>query len=794
MARRKATALDKAEQARRKRGGGRRNDPLWLITMAILGLAAAAAIVFGAQLAAILFESFSASSLDRQATGVKASVESVIQSQRNEISRALSDDDVRSLIADPDRWAEAEGKLSNLIPGSPRVVIVPPAVESQVTEAHPALSYASIDMLVRARNERRLQPAELHNVGTEQQTLSYVYPVRVEGDLQALVLVARADERLLQAIGNLSALGGGVAVTQGSGRPDDYVVAEAGDLGLRFSAQESSTEISDSTLRVVYSVRPVFSLLATRNLPLVATGLAASLLLIVGLLYYRRRAAVLQERTEVEAFESTEVARIEEDRRIEESMAFTKDLSDGSGVDVESLELDSGIFRAYDIRGIVGQGLTSEVAELIGRAVGSEIVERGLSDVVVARDGRLSGPDLIEGLTRGLQSAGVDVSQLGAVPTPVLYFATHEIGTGSGVMVTGSHNPPEYNGFKIMVGGDTLSGDAIKDLYQRIVENRLSSGEGGLQEIDDIVEQYVDRIASDVQVEVPLKVVVDAGNGIAGDVAPKVLEEIGCEVVPLYCDVDGNFPNHHPDPSDPKNLTDLIAIVEQSEADLGVAFDGDGDRLGVVTNTGENIFPDRLLMLFAQDVLTRNPGGAIIYDVKCTGKLADAILGAGGSPIMWKTGHSFIKSKMKEIGAELAGEMSGHFFFKERWYGFDDGIYAAARLLEILAADGREPAEILEELPSGVSTPELKIEMNEGEHYTFIEEFAEQAAFDGARLTRIDGVRADYEDGWGLVRCSNTTPCLVLRFDADTEDALERIQNEFREQLLAVRDDLTLPF
>jgi phosphomannomutase/phosphoglucomutase len=389
----------------------------------------------------------------------------------------------------------------------------------------------------------------------------------------------------------------------------------------------------------------------------------------------------------------------------------------------------------------------------------------------------------------------MDVIDIGAVPTPVVYFGCYHLNTGSGISVTGSHNPPDYNGFKIVLGGETLSEDAIQNLYARISESKFESGSGGLQSMN-VQHEYLERIAGDVQVERKLKVVVDCGNGIAGGIAPAVLEAIGCEVTPLFCEVDGKFPNHHPDPSDARNLQDLILSVRQLKADVGVAFDGDGDRLGVVTPSGEIIYPDRLLMLFARDVLSRNPGAAIIYDVKCTGKLQPLILEAGGSPIMWKTGHSLIKSKMRQTGAELAGEMSGHFFFKERWYGFDDGIYAAARLLEIVASDieGRSPQEVFDDLPKGISTPELKIEMEEGEHYRFVETFQQKSKFEGARITTIDGVRADWPDGWGLVRASNTTPVLVLRFDADNEDALLRIQAAFRAQLLALNPNLTLPF
>jgi phosphomannomutase/phosphoglucomutase len=458
--------------------------------------------------------------------------------------------------------------------------------------------------------------------------------------------------------------------------------------------------------------------------------------------------------------------------------------------------VDPSIFRAYDVRGVVGQTLTARVAHLLGQSIGTLMREKGLSEIVVGRDGRLSGPELAGALSDGLREAGIDVIDVGAVPTPVVYFAAYRFNTGSGVAVTGSHNPPDYNGFKIVVGGETLSEDAIRDLYRRIASGALEAGgQGGLRQVD-VVPDYIERITSDVQAERRLKVVVDCGNGIPGAVAPQVLEGIGCEIVPLFCEVDGTFPNHHPDPSDPRNLQDLIHAVRQTGADLGVAFDGDGDRLGVVTRGGEIIYPDRVLMLFARDVLARQPGATIIYDVKCTGHLKGQVLEAGGSPLMWRTGHSLIKSKMRETQAELAGEMSGHFFFKERWYGFDDGVYAGARLLEILAGDieGRTPEQIFATCPKGVSTPELKIPMAEGEHYRFIEKFRDKAHFGDANLVTIDGLRADWPDGWGLVRASNTTPVLVLRFDADTPAALNRIQQAFREQLFLVDPQLKLPF
>jgi len=460
-----------------------------------------------------------------------------------------------------------------------------------------------------------------------------------------------------------------------------------------------------------------------------------------------------------------------------------------------AVAIDRGIFRAYDIRGVVGETLDAGVAEHIGQAVGSLMHDQDLSDIVVGRDGRLSGPDMVAGLVAGLRKAGRNVIDIGLAPTPLVYFGSYQLRTGCCIAVTGSHNPPDYNGFKIVVGGETLSGDAIADLYERIAGGRLHTasepGEFSERRID---EDYVRRVADDIQLQRPLKVVVDAGNGVAGDLGPRVLEAIGAQVVPLYCDIDGTFPNHHPDPSDPHNLEDLVRTVQEHGAELGLAFDGDGDRLGVVTPAGENIFPDRLLMLFAADVLERNPGAVVLYDVKCTGHLSGHILHHGGSPLMWKTGHSLIKAKMRETGAELAGEMSGHFFFAERWYGFDDGIYAAARLLEIVAGREGVPGDMLEALPGGVATPEIKVEAPDGDPHAFVAGFQAQSQFEDARVSTIDGVRVDWNDGWGLIRASNTTPVLVLRFDADDEVALARIQSLFREQLLAYRSDLPLPF
>lgn len=456
-------------------------------------------------------------------------------------------------------------------------------------------------------------------------------------------------------------------------------------------------------------------------------------------------------------------------------------------------QLPAGIFRAYDIRGVVGDSLTADTAYWIGRAIGAESLACGEPGVVVGRDGRLSGPELASSLIRGLCEAGCDVTDVGMVPTPVLYFAANTLGPRSGVMVTGSHNPPDYNGFKIMIAGETLSGERIQRLYQRLQDGELSSGAGQCRQAE-ILDAYRARILGDLKVERRLKVVVDCGNGVAGVNAPELIEALGCEVIPLFCEVDGTFPNHHPDPGKPENLRDLIAKVAETGADLGLAFDGDGDRVGVVTNTGEMIYPDRLLMLFARDVLGRNPGAEIIYDVKCTRGLAGVIAAQGGRPLMWKTGHSLIKAKMKETGALLAGEMSGHIFFKERWYGFDDGIYSAARLLEILSLDGRSAAAVFADFPVALSTPEINISVGDERKFALIEALQRDAQWGEASLFTLDGVRVDYPYGWGLVRASNTTPVLVLRFEADSAEQLSQIQQVFHDQLKAVAADLELPF
>ena len=454
------------------------------------------------------------------------------------------------------------------------------------------------------------------------------------------------------------------------------------------------------------------------------------------------------------------------------------------------------IFRAYDIRGIVGKSLTEEIVHNIGKAFGSEAKEQGCGTVVIGRDGRLSSPSLAKALANGIISTGCQVLDIGLVPTPVLYFVVQHTDGRTGLMITGSHNPAEYNGLKMMIKGETLAGERIQKLKRRIENKSYLNAEqpGSIEENAMFVNEYIGTVCEDVQVSIPLKIVVDCGNGAAGEIAPKILSELGCKVVPMYCEIDGNFPNHHPDPSKPENLAELIAAVRENNADLGLAFDGDGDRLGVVDSNGKIIWPDRQMMLFAKDLLAGKPGSEIIYDVKCSRHLANEIIKYGGRPLMWKTGHSFMKAKLKETGAKLAGEMSGHIFFNDRWFGFDDALYSAARLLQILSEDGRISADIFADFPDSVNTPELNVSLAEGENTQFIEKMFAVADFKNGKVTNIDGMRIDFSDGWGLVRASNTTPSLVIRFEADNQEALTRIQNQFRELMLKVKPDIKLPF
>lgn len=732
---------------------------------------------------------------------------------------------------------QRESELAYLFPGSIRVRILPPGLTEPDDASTPPLSYAALDMLRRAETSETAPAAEVHLFGKPQQHINIVRRIlsasgrRIIGHIMVSLPLPAIQEALDAP--KLSRGYGEVWQVVSKGTP--VVLAKRGTQALRSGNPTVTVDIPGSTWKVAYwseagnftssgeglwtiagSSIAIFGLLLIMIMRSLARILKQDQTLLLGAVRDARNgrmqptyALQLKEcagtidgirqlfQDEAAAAPATRKSAAAPTPVSVASLAATDALAnlgvEHGNVGVSALQVDASIFRAYDIRGVVNKNFTPEIVYELGRAIGSEARARGEQAMIVARDGRLSASDLQDALTRGLRASGVSVKDIGQVPTPVLYFATHTLDTRSGVMLTGSHNPADYNGLKIVLAGETLHGEAIQRLRERIAHGEYDSGNGQYEKID-IADKYVERVRKDVQLARPMKVVVDCGNGVAGGLVPALLESIGCKVVPLFCEIDGQFPNHHPDPSKPENLQDLIRAVREQDADVGLAFDGDGDRLGVIASDGEIIWPDRLLMLFVMDILGRNPGAEIIYDVKCTRHLAKIIRDFGGSPEMWKTGHSLIKARMKETGALLAGEMSGHIFFKERWYGFDDAAYAAARLLEILSNDHRTSNMVFGVLPDGVNTPELTLPMQEGEPQRFMADFLGKAQFAKADITTIDGLRADFEDGWGLVRASNTMPCLVLRFEGDTAEALERIQGLFREAMLATEPKLKLPF
>lgn len=712
------------------------------------------------------------------------------------------------------------------------------------------MNFAALDMLRRVENGQT-PAAEAYKVG--QRWLVYsAAPVRLNDDqaMQGTLLLAVDLQRLMSSLPALPEGIGQVQLLQQFGNAAPQVLAQRGQAqgtALAFSSGNPNWKLS-FTPGPALTASPFSPVLLVLAALIALAGAVTGLMLLNGSLQRRLHSDVMQlaqmikelsAGKAVKAFSlsvpaldilAQTLARLP--RRANESAAAPErtpakpaapskpaDLVDPLFQDTDILDIDildedqdllgleqtlamttqaapklpADIFRAYDIRGVVGNTLTAETAYWVGRAIGSQSLAQGEPNVAVGRDGRLSGPELVQQLIQGLLDCGCNVSDVGMVPTPVVYYAANILSGKSAVMLTGSHNPPDYNGFKIVIAGDTLANEQIQALKTRIDNNDLASGVGTVEQVD-VLDRYFKQIRDDIAMAKPMRVVVDCGNGAAGVIAPQLIEALGCSVIPLYCDVDGNFPNHHPDPGKPENLVDLIARVKSESADLGLAFDGDGDRVGVVTNAGTMVYPDRLLMLFAKDVVSRNPGADIIFDVKCTRRLTPLISGYGGRPVMWKTGHSLIKKKMKETGALLAGEMSGHIFFKERWFGFDDGIYAAARLLEILSQDKRDAEHVFSAFPSDISTPEINIQVTEQSKFRIIDSLQRDGVWGEGNITTLDGVRVDYPKGWGLVRASNTTPVLVLRFEADSEQELERIKDVFRAQLYSVAPDINLPF
>jgi phosphomannomutase len=812
----------------------KRVHPAFILVFGLFGLAIVGLAI------ALSFSDWRSMGVSSQAQAEgRQAVESLMQPVES-LKRVMSDEQVQALAVRALENPEVEADLSSYLSGRLAELAEVHVFGADLAVLYPAdlgpNGFAVYEMVLMAlESEKGLM--QIHHV-TQPPLLHDSVVIKKDGETVGVMVLALDSSYLLSGFNPAHESLGVIKLTQYNGRQPLSQIGLWGDAGLLSEVPER-TPVPGTLFRIEYPPQQHVGLIGKRASMLVI--LVGVLCLAGSVLLYRSNKKWLKEKGDVKTAPKVSVEpppvkaalppgsevkrpaipaaesspgegreRLKTDVVDEDfsSDAPVEDLSEPPPMHLQyninerrkmreakhpPVELVQEIFRAYDIRGVIDKTLDSGIAKSVGQVVGTLALEKNAGPVVVARDGRISGPYLMEGMIEGIVSTGCDVLDIGAVPTGVLYYAAFEMAAGSGVMITGSHNPPDYNGFKVMVAGDTLHGEAISAFYDRIKLRDIRIGEGEVTR-KDVIPDYIKRIADDITVERDLKIVIDCGNGIGGVCAAETLRAIGVEVLPLFDEVDGTFPNHHPDPSDPENLVDLIESVRLMDADLGLAFDGDADRLGVVTLAGNIIYPDRVMMLLALDVLDRNPGATIIYDVKCTSHLPKVIKEAGGNPVMYKTGHSLIKARMKEINSPFAGEMSGHFFFGERWYGVDDGIYAAARLLEILGSTEAPPEAILNALPTSYSTPELKVQMQEGENHAFVEAFKESAQFEAARISTIDGLRADFDDGWGLVRASNTTPILVVRFDAETEEALVRIKAAFRSKMLEVNPDLDLNF
>jgi len=720
------------------------------------------------------------------ATAVFGTLHDRLEGYRRMVAAAS---DLPGLLAARDRQGlkEREVALATAAPEILGVRLLALGVNEVDYGSVPPLTYASLAMIRHSEEKGKAPPPEAQLSGS---------------DLRHIALLVRITDAENRLVGH-ALFGLEVPVVQSAldaaPLPEGYVevrepvpggkrvlVAKRGMEPTHKKAIEKRIGATGWVIRYIPVAAPVGPATLPVGTPLVWGGGGVLLALLAGaaLLLARRRSPASRAADAAAAAGAEDVA----DALQEAEVAAAAKAKEGAGA-------PPSIFRAYDIRGIVGETLTPKIAKALGRAIGTEADVRNQQVICLGRDGRVSSPELAAALGEGLLESGREVLDLGEVATPVLYYATHYLETNSGVMVTGSHNPSQYNGVKIVLGGETLATNVITGLRARLESGELSTGMGVMQKMD-VDTEYIRQVSEDIPVALgnPYKLVIDCANGVAGNLAPRLFRALGHDVVELYCDVDGHFPNHDPDPTQPENLRDLIARVLEEQADLGLAFDGDGDRLVVVDAGGNIIWPDRLMMLLARDILSRHPGAQIIYDVKSSAKLGLMIQELGGVPLMWKTGHSLLKGKLKETGAILAGEMSGHIFIADRWYGFDDALYAAARLLDILTEQPGTAAEVFAALPGGISTPELRMDMPEGEAHRFMERFCAATQIGGAEVTTIDGLRADYPDGWGLVRASNTIPSLVLRFEGDDEKALRRIQETFRQALLAVEPELSLPF
>ncbi|MGD2117095.1 MAG: phosphomannomutase/phosphoglucomutase [Chromatiales bacterium] len=807
-------------------------------------ISAAVVLLIGAGAAYVLQQQSIGTLTQQNAVFAAESTARTVQRLVNDKAELLSlladNDAIRSALIDEDldKLQQLAKQMQQKMPDSMQLRFLPKDYNETQPNAAAPLTHASLDMLHRALKQQGVLAAEVHSPNSGGRHIAMGAAVRnAAGEPIGVVHLASNPLLLDQVFEGLPESAGIVVLQQVVGS-QAVVLANSPSYSSDVNSFDGTIDIEGSIWKVAYRSVVGASLLDVMMLPAI---LLIGILPIAIVAFWKttqlKQALKFDQASMIRIVEAKLQGKVKHHLgnvsllENKDTLAILSQLhgpsgakpqaasasgsreSDADEAETESADFDLGpsasdvqheevsdtvvppteIFREYDIRGVVGKTLTLESAFVIGQAIGSLAREQGETSILLGRDGRLSSKDLATAMGRGLTSTGLQVIDLGMAPTPVLYFATHFLSASSGVMVTGSHNPLDHNGFKVVINRESLSGDAIRGLHKRIASQDFASGDGSLTE-QDIVPDYLNRITEEVHLLAPLKLVVDCGNGVAGVAAKALFEQLGCEVSLLYCDVDGNFPNHHPDPGNPDNLKALQAAVTENGADLGVAFDGDADRIGVVDSSGKVIMPDRVLMLLAGDVLLRNPGADVIYDVKSSKHLATHILSAGGRPIMWKSGHSLMKAKLSETGALLAGEFSGHIFFKERWYGFDDALYAAARLLEVISGDGRSSAEMFAEIPESASTPELQLEVAEGKQFEVMRQLAGGEKFPNAKIVEIDGVRAEYPGAWGLVRASHTTPSLVFRFEADTPENLAKVQALFRQVISGVLPDAKLPF
>lgn len=753
----------------------------------------------------------------------KLALENYFSEQNELINQIASDAEFVAALdpaATPELRKQTELAWQAKIPLALHLRLIPLGTAVLERDSDFPIRFAELDLIQRAEQRHIILP-ELATID-KRQLLYWIRPIPSDSQSDPLgtLMITLNPEDIFQLFASADAnLGEYVLLQQFSGSPAQILKKNgAGSAGNSVQAQVAGSHLhvkftpSDALVRAATELPTVWLMVIS-----LIAAVSMGLIWFLSKILVRKELGDTTEPTYIPELAKTSRHNINDDDSVADPLFQKQDILDIAmiGEDQNILGLDQAtgknstastrnrisdedvpaeIFRSYDIRGLVGSQITPELAQLIGQAVGSEAIDQGERNIVVARDGRTHSESLTDALIKGVLRTGCNVINVGVVPTPLMYFSTFQFeDTNSGIMVTASHNPKEYNGFKVVINNRALADDAVTELRARIIGQRFHQGLG--EEVPrTIIPDYIDRIFSDVALASNVTLVVDAGNAVPGVVAPQLFEELGCDVIPLFCDLDGEFPNHEPDPTHEKNLTALIERVRETNADLGVAFDGDGDRLVVVTPKGDIIWPDRLLMLFAKDILARHPGADVLFDVKCSRQLNQVISSYGGRPIMWKTGHSPMKAKMEETQALIGGEYSGHIFIKDRWYGFDDGIYAMARLLEIITLRDQNIDDIFAAFPQLYSTPELKVAVSEQEKFDLISKITESGDFANGTITAIDGLRVDYTKGWGLVRASNTSPALTLRFEAESPEALEKIQQIFKRELLKADKALVIPF